>query len=197
MKSLRILFSLTLLSIFTVAFAQHDVQKSGGPKSDAQKSFDQLKTLAGLWQASVTTDPPMKGMGNGEKTEVSLRVTSRGNALVHEMGELKSKDDPTKYDHPVTMFYLDGDQLILLHYCDAGNRPRMAARVSPDGKTVEFDFLDVAGNTQYGHMQHAVFTFIDANHHTEDWTFQMKGDKLMHAHMDLQRLNQQAAISQK
>jgi hypothetical protein len=25
----------------------------------------------------------------------------------------------------------------------------------------------------------------------------MKGDKLMHAHMDLQRANQQAAISQK
>jgi hypothetical protein len=71
----------------------------------------------------------------------------------------------------------------------------MAARVSPDGKTVEFDFLDVAGNTKYGHMQHAVFTFIDANHHTEDWTFELKGDKLMHAHMDLQRVNQQTAAA--
>ena len=35
---------------------------------------------------------------------------------------------------------------------------------------MEFDFLDIAGSTQYGHMQHAVFTAIDANHHTEDWT---------------------------
>lgn len=202
MKSLRItlpvvLMSTLLLSISTVAFAQADAHKhaatqSDAPKSDAQKSFDQLKTLAGAWQASVTTDPPMKDMGNGEKTDVSLRVTSRGNALVHEMGELAGKD-PTKYDHPVTMFYLDNDRLILTHYCDAGNRPRMAARTSPDGKTVEFDFLDVAGNTQYGHMEHAVFTFIDANHHTEDWTFKMKGDKLMHAHMDLQRVNQQTA----
>jgi hypothetical protein len=129
--------------------------------------------------------------------DISLRVTSRGNALVHEMGEAGKQDDPTKYDHPVTMFYLDNDRLVLTHYCDAGNRPRMAARTSPDGKTLEFDFLDVAGNTQYGHMEHAVFTFIDANHHTEDWTFKMKGDKLMHAHMDLQRANQQAAISQK
>jgi hypothetical protein len=120
-------------------------------------------------------------------------VTSRGNALVHEMGEAGKQDDPTKYDHPVTMFYLDNDRLVLTHYCDAGNRPRMAARTSPDGKTLEFDFLDVAGNTQYGHMEHAVFTFIDANHHTEDWTFKMKGDKLMHAHMDLQRVNQQTA----
>jgi hypothetical protein len=202
MKSLRILLPLVLLSISTMTLAQSDAHKhaasqSDAPKSDAQKSFDQLKTLAGTWHASVTTDPPMKEMGNGAMADISLRVTSRGNALVHEMGEAGKQDDPTKYDHPVTMFYLDNDRLVLTHYCDAGNRPRMAARTSPDGKTLEFDFLDVAGNTQYGHMEHAVFTFIDANHHTEDWTFKMKGDKLMHAHLDLQRASKQAEISQK
>jgi hypothetical protein len=201
MKSLRTLLPLILLSISSMAFAQSDAHKhaatqSDAPKSDAQKSFDQLKTLAGTWHATVTTDPPVKEMGNGAMGDVTLRVTSRGNALVHEMGE-KGKDDPTKYDHPVTMFYLDNDRLVLTHYCDAGNRPRMAARTSPDGKTLEFDFLDVAGNTQYGHMEHAVFTFIDANHHTEDWTFRMKGDNLMHAHMDLQRASKQAEMSQK
>jgi hypothetical protein len=90
-------------------------------------------------------------------------------------------------EDPITMFNLDADRLLLTHYCDAGNRPRMAARTSADGKTLEFDFVDVAGNLDYGHMQHAVFTQIDANHHTEDWTFLMPGDKLMHAHMDLQR----------
>ena len=194
MKSLRFLLSVAvLMSLSTIAFAQHDAPKSDAPKSDAQKSFEKLKALAGTWDASVTTDPPIKEMGNGEKIPVLLRVTSRGNALVHEMGELKSNDDPTTHDHPITMFYLDGDRLFLLHYCDAGNRPRMAARVSPDGKTVEFDFVDVSGNTQYGNMQHAVFTFIDANHHTEDWTFKLKGDKMMQAHMDLHRAKDQAA----
>jgi hypothetical protein len=63
----------------------------------------------------------------------------------------------------------------------------MVAKVSPDGKTLDFDFLDVAGPTEYGHMQHAKFTIIDANHHTEDWTYLMPGDKLMHGHMDLTR----------
>ena len=96
-------------------------------------------------------------------------------------------DDPTRNVHPVTMLYLDSDRLTLTHYCDAGNRPRMVARTSPDGKTVEFDFVDVAGSTQYGHMHHAVFTVIDANHHTEDWTYMMPGDKPIHAHFDLQR----------
>ncbi|MGA7401413.1 MAG: hypothetical protein WCC99_06220 [Candidatus Sulfotelmatobacter sp.] len=176
MKS-RIALSVLFVLIAATAFAQ----------TDAQKSFDKLKTLAGSWEAHVTTIPPLPDMGDGAQAEVTMRVTSRGNALVHEMKGAGTSDDPTKYDHPVTMFYLDSDRLYLTHYCDAGNRPRMAARSSADGKTVEFDFVDVAGNLQYGHMQHAVFTIIDANHHTEDWTFMMTGDKLVRAHMDLQR----------
>jgi hypothetical protein len=63
----------------------------------------------------------------------------------------------------------------------------MVGKISPDGKTVEFDFLDVAGGTQYGHMDHAVFTVIDENHHVEDWTYMEPGDKPVHAHIDLQR----------
>jgi hypothetical protein len=38
-------------------------------------------------------------------------------------------------------------------------------------------------------MYHAVFTIIDSNHHTEDWTYMMPGDKPVHAHLDLQRTN--------
>ncbi len=116
-----------------------------------------------------------------------MRVTSRGNALVHEMKEAGKSDDPTKNDHPVTMFYLDGDKLTLVPYCDAGNRPRRTASTSPGVKTVAFDFLDVSGSTQYGHMEHAVFTVVDANHHIEEWTFLMPGNKPMHARMDLTR----------
>ena len=178
MKSLRIMLPVVLISLSTVvAFAQ----------SDAQKSFTQLKTLAGTWQGPVTVVPPQPEMGDGTHTQVSLRVTSRGNAIVHEMHEPGKPDDPTRYDHPVTMLYLDGDRLLLTHYCDAGNRPRMTGTVSPDGKKVEFEFLDVAGSTEYGHMHHAVFTIIDANHHIEDWTYMMPGDKPVHAHLDLQR----------
>ncbi len=185
MKSIRFMLSLVvLMALSTVVFAQADAQK---PPSESQKAFDKLKTLAGSWEGKVTTLPPQPGMGDGALLQVSMRVTSRGNALVHEMKEAGTPDDPTRNDHPVTMFYLDSDRLLLTHYCDAGNRPRMVARTSPDGKTVEFDFLDVAGGTQYGHMHHAVFTVIDANHHTEDWTYMMPGDKPVQAHFDLTR----------
>jgi hypothetical protein len=87
------------------------------------------------------------------------------------------------------MFYRDGDRLFLTHYCDAGNRPRMVGKLSPDGKTLEFEFLDLSGGNKHGHMHHAKFTFIDENHHTEDWTYMMPGDKPVRAHFDLQRTN--------
>ena len=189
MKSHRFMLFVVLMSLSTVAFAQSEAQKPVAPKSEAQKSFDTLKTLAGEWEGKLTVDPPQPDMNNGkpELSHVTMRVTSRGNALVHEMQEAGTPLDWTKYDHPVTMLYLDTDQLTLIHYCDAGNRPRMVARMSPDGKTVEFDFLDVAGGTQFGHMHHAVFTIIDANHHLEDWTYMTAGDKPVHARLDLQR----------
>jgi hypothetical protein len=160
---------------------------SAAAETDSQKSFDTLKTLAGSWEGPVSVVPPMAEMSFDKPIHVSLGVTSRGNVLVHEMQEAGTPLDAAKYDHPVTMLYLDGDQLTLVHYCDAGNRPRMVARSSPDGKKVEFDFVDLSGGNERGHMQHAVFTLIDANHHLEDWTYMMPGDKPMHAHFDLQR----------
>jgi hypothetical protein len=184
-----------------VAFAQtHEMKKEAAATSDAtksvekpaptyaQKSFDQLKTLAGTWQGTLTTDPPNPEI-DGAHPQITLRVTSRGNAIVHEMKEAGTPDDAAKYDHPVTMLYVDSGRLTLVHYCDAGNRPRMTAKTSPDGKKVEFEFQDLSGGNDYGHMHHAVFTVIDENHHTEDWTYMMPGDKPMHAHMDLTRKN--------
>jgi hypothetical protein len=187
------LLPIILLSLSAATFAQSDAQKPQPEvqkkQSAAQKSFDSLKTLAGEWEGPVTIDPPTPEMSTDKPVHVSLHVTSRGNALVHEMQESGTPLDATKYDHPVTMMYLNGDQLNLVHYCDAGNRPHMIAKSSPDGKTIEFSFVDLSGGNEYGHMYHAVFTAIDANHHTEDWTYLMPGDKPMHAHMDLKRGN--------
>src|ERR1035438_4235324 len=121
MKSFRLMLSVALMSLSAVAFAQ----------SDAQKSFDTMKTLAGSWEGkSAATGTPL----DGKIMHVSLRVTSMGNAIVHEMTGAGRPDDP------ITMLYLDGDRLLLTHYCDAGNRPRMTGKTSPDGKSVEFEF---------------------------------------------------------
>lgn len=190
MKFHRLVVCAVLMALSTVAFAQSDAHKSPEKvaPSDAQKAFDKLKTLAGSWVGQLTTVPQEPSV-EGKFAQFSLRVTSRGHALVHE---LSLSGIP---DHPLTMFYLDGDRLLLTHYCDAGNRPRMAGKVSPDGKTIEFDFLDLSGGNQHGHMHRGVFTFLDDNHHIEEWTFMMPGDKPVRARFDLQRTNFQSGSS--
>jgi hypothetical protein len=205
MKSVRYLLSLVVIWLAPVAYAQSDgqkpethtsgahVQNAAAPKSEAQVSFDTIKALAGEWEGPVKTDMPeamRKAMGESadiKPLHVSMRVTSRGNVLVHEFQEAGTPLDPAKYDHPVTMFYVDSARLNLVHYCDAGNRPRMTAKMSPDGKKLEFEFADLSGSNSHGHMHHAVFTIIDANHHTEDWTYMLPNNTPVQAHFDLHR----------
>lgn len=169
MKTIRIALTLLLISIGSSTFAQ----------SDAKQSFERLKALAGTWTGPITTHPSVPEI-DGKPMNVTLRVTSMGNTLMHEMTGAGRPDDP------ITMLYLDGERLELTHYCDANNRPRMTAKASPDGKRIEFQFQDVRGDMKYGHMHGAVFTIVDENHHTEDWTF-MRGDKPYHAHVELRR----------
>jgi hypothetical protein len=200
MKFLRYLPIVLTLSLSTVALAQShehqasESQKMEAPKSPAQVSFDTIKSLAGEWQGPTTTDMPeemRKRLGAGadiRPLHVSLHVTSRGNVLVHEFQEAGTPLDPAKYDHPVTMFYLDSDRLNLVHYCDAGNRPHMTAKASQNGKKLEFEFADLSGSNSHGHMHQAVFTIIDGDHHTEDWTYMLPNDTPIHAHFDLHRV---------
>lgn len=169
MKLTRLALSVLLISLCSAAFAQ----------SEANKSFERLKALAGTWEGRMTTHPSVPEI-DGSLTTVTLRVTSMGNTLMHEMTGQGRPDDP------ITMFYVDGNRLELTHYCDANNRPRMVAKASADGKKIEFEFLDVKGNMEYGHMHGTVFTIVDENHHIEDWTF-MRGGKPYHARVELRR----------
>ena len=191
MKAISLVASTLILSVSTTPALPQAAQRDNAPQSDgqqgtAQLAFARLATLAGNWtgQAGVVAQPGMSA-----PMRVSLRVTSGGSALLQEMLPQARSDDPSNGDNdPITMLYVEDDRLILLMYCDGGkNRARMAGRLSPDGKTVAFDFLDVSGGTKYGHMHNAVFTLIDADHHTEDWTYMTPDGKPVQGHVDLVR----------
>ena len=181
---MQILLPALLISLLTmVGHAQTTMQMphtTAPATSDAQKIFEKMKSLAGSWLGNMSTTPQVAGT-EGKLVQIALRVTSRGNALMHEMKV------PTRPDDPITMFYVDNGQLTLTHYCDAGNRPRMTGAISPDGNRIEFEFLDVAGPVKYGHMHHTVFTFVDADHHVEEWTYMAPTGKPVNARFELTR----------
>ncbi len=175
MKSLRSVLSIVMSTVFAVAHAQSPTKPTA--TSDGQKAFDLMKTLVGNWRGPVTTDNP--AWSTDKPMSLSIRVASHGNALVHELNTGTPE---------VTVFYVENDRLTLIHYCDYGNRPHMVARPSSDGRTVEFDLVSSSGSNEIGHIGHGVFTVIDADHHYEDWTFMLPGDKPVHAHMDFKRV---------
>lgn len=126
-------------------------------QSDAKKAFEKMKTLAGTWQGTIMGIP----------INATIRLTSSGTAILHEA----TTDGGRPPNHEITMFYVDGDRLLATHYCDAGNRARFEGNMSPDGKTSEFTFLDVAGGTRGGLVKRMMFTMIDANKHVIELTF--------------------------
>jgi len=156
----KITLLIILVAAAVVALPQQmPMPKASGPQSDAQKAFEKLKTLAGSWEGTYM----------GMSGKVTIRVTSTGNAILLEMTSPGGPDDP------ITMIYVDGDRLLLTHFCDSGNRPRMQGTLSPDGNTVTFDFLDVSGSAEKFLMHDVVFTIVDADHHIEAWTYSLNG----------------------
>src|SRR5205823_4223682 len=155
MKAIPFVSCALLLCVATIAVSPSEMRKPDGQKADApqasaQLAFARLKTLAGHWKGQAAMGP--QPTTSTAPVRVSLRVTSGGAALMHEMvPEGRAADPANGDDDPITMLYLENDRLMLTHYCDAGkNRPRMVGKLSSDGKTVEFNFLGVAGGTESG-----------------------------------------------
>lgn len=123
-------------------------------QTDAQKGFATLKNMPGTWEGTSSEGP----------VKVTFKVTSGGSAV---MSEILGHEDM------VSIFHMDGERLLVTHYCAIGNQPRMAASVSPDGKTFTFNYVDATNlaSPDAGHMQRMILTVIDENHHTEEWVF--------------------------
>lgn len=153
MKHLR-LFPLFLLfaAIAVPLFASDD---------SASAAFDRMKKLAGAWTATTA---------EGKQVRVTYEVIANGSALIErESGEAFGNGSSME-----TVYHLDGDQLVLEHYCMAGNQPRMrASGYNPQTGELKFDFVS-AGNLKSpndGHMHNASFKFISNDQFASEWTF--------------------------
>lgn len=154
MKLRAVLFVMATASILAAA--------SDAPKTTpATAAFARLKSLAGEWESKN---------GEGEKSHTRYEVLSGGSAVVERyvndaMGADKAME---------TVYYLDGDRLLLTHYCMAHNQPRMQAS-SFDSVTgnLQFAFLDATGlsSPSAGHMHDVKFRFLDSDHFIADWEF--------------------------
>ncbi len=76
----------------------------------------------------------------------------------------------------MSVYHRDGDQLVMTHYCCAGNQPRMRARPGKD-KEIVFDFTG-AGNLKSAndpHIHGGLLRFVDADCIHSEWEFHANG----------------------
>lgn len=127
---------------------------------EAQKGLEKLKSLVGNWQGKTAKVEPV---------EDTFSLTAGGTAV---MGE-----DKMGPEEMLSLFYVEGDRLLMTHFCPSGNQPRMQATISHDLKTISFDFLDTTNlpNPQTGDMHHATYIFSDADHYSQEWTWMQDG----------------------
>ena len=162
MKNLKLA---TAVAIFMVLGAGQGANLAA-QSTPGNAGFARLKSLAGQWEGMTNEG------GKDFPVTTSFRVVSDGSALLDDL----MRGTPHEM---ITMFHLDGSQLMATHYCAAHNQPRFVMAPSANPKVIDFEFKDATNlsSPTAPHMVRVKFTIVNANHHIEDWTFLANGQK--------------------
>ena len=130
-----------------------DQSASGKPKTPPHPGLERLKKLAGTW---VMADKDGKAT---DQVVSVIKVTAAGSA-VHETLF------PGQPHEMISIYYRDGSDLMMTHYCSLGNQPRMKADPHSPANQIRWMFaggsnLDPAKDM---HMHEGTLTFIDDDH---------------------------------
>jgi hypothetical protein len=143
---------LMLLALTAGAYADGKGGATAQPTA-AHAGLERMKKLAGTWVEAGKDGKPTDKV-------VSVVKVIGGGAVVHETLF------PGQPHEMVSVYLVDGGDLVMTHYCALGNQPRMKADPkSPAGK-LRFEF---AGGTNLDpakdkHMHEGTITFVDDDH---------------------------------
>jgi hypothetical protein len=138
--------------------------RATSPVAPASIGFDHLKALAGNWQFKAP---------DGKITRASYEVDAAGTAVVEK---LQSEGEQSM----VTVYYPDGVQVMLTHYCTLGNHPRMRTTGAGSNDSLSFVFVDATNmkNADDAHMHGLKFTVADRDHFSQTWTMKKDGKEI-------------------
>lgn len=144
-----------------------------GFAGDPASKFEKLTSLAGTWKGT---------RGDGKSVTTIYEVVANRSVV---METLQTEGEPAM----ITMYHLDGDELMMTHYCSAGNQPRMKAKATEAQNTIVFELMDITNLARAtdGHMQKMQLTFKNEEHITTHWTFK-QGDQQHSTPFELQKV---------
>jgi hypothetical protein len=131
-------------------------------RNPAQLAFERLEALAGSWEGRSSA---------GWTSRSEIEVIARG-SVVLERTNFEAHPGETM----LTLFHKDGPELLLTHYCVAGNQPRLVAS-SIAGDELHFTFRDATNLPEVsgGHMGEARFRLEGAEAFSSQWSFKQDG----------------------
>jgi len=131
---------------------------------DVSAAFARLKTLAGRWSAQTLGGGDAAGAG----VPIEYLVTSGGHAVQEKL--FAGTDEEM-----MTIYYLDGRDLALAHYCAMGNRPHMRLdrmHSTPDDLRFEWDGTATDIDPQKdAHIHGGRIHFVDDQTIESEWEF--------------------------
>src|SRR5262249_33711013 len=135
------------------AGARADGKAAKAPAAAKHAGLERMKKLAGTWVAADKDGKPT------DKVVSVIRVTAAGSAVIETLF-------PGQPHEMISMYHLDGKDLIMTHYCALGNQPRMKADPKSPANKIHFKF---DGGTNFDpakdkHMHEGTITFVDDDH---------------------------------
>jgi hypothetical protein len=157
-RSITLAFSLALCTGSATAAAD---RAPAAPPLPA--AFETLKTLAGTWQGSAKM---------GDQTipvTFVYEVTAGGTAVVERLF-------PGTPHEMMSVYTVEGDRVIMTHYCAMGNHPKMVLKTA-DARSLAFEAKGAEGlrAATEPHMHAMSVSFVDGAHVRETWTSFDKG----------------------
>jgi hypothetical protein len=170
--------SIFLVAVGCCAMTVRAADPTPSPKP-SHPAFERLKKLEGRWSGPASWDQGGK-KGNVD-FNLTYRTTSGGKAVMETMfagtpGEM------------VTMYFLEGDDLALVHYCSAGNQPKMKLDTPRDSNVLSFRCLGGTNMTEKdSHMHWARLELVDVDHLKGSWNSMKDGKVEWVAEVELVR----------
>ena len=140
--------------------------RPAAPGISAADAFARMKTLVGEWAGKA-------GEGQGDAdVRVVYRLTGAGSALVETLS-------PGSPHEMITVYHLDGDRLMMTHYCAAGNQPRMTLTAASTPQELVFAFSGATNlkSDKDMHMHDLSIRFVDPDHIVGEWVSFQDGRK--------------------
>jgi hypothetical protein len=169
----RIAFSLLTIALLTVLASSRAEEKA---QSTSARRLEALKQLAGDWVEVGKDGKPT------DKVVSSFRVTSGGNTVQETIF-------PGTDHEMVSMYHLDGDDLLLTHYCSLGNQPRLRAEPGKDINKIVFKFVSATNlkSDDEHHINGATFTLESKDRFKAEWVSCKDGKACHQVNLDLVR----------